>query len=418
MNNVAKSNNVAKNAAIIVAAGSGVRAASASGLPKQYASLAGEMVLTRTLRAFATHPRIALTMVVIRAGDEALYVQAAAGLGTDLAGRLAPFAIGGASRQQSVYNGLKALAPFSPDRALIHDAARPFVDHDVISRVLDALDVHDAALAAVPVADTLKRESGGMAVATVDRSGLWRAQTPQGFRYQTIMDAHETAARAGRSDFTDDASIAEWRGVAVALAQGSEANDKITTAQDLALAERLILAERLSQTETAAPGAEEFRTGTGFDVHGFTAGDHVTLCGVNIAHEAALSGHSDADVALHALTDAMLGAVGAGDIGAHFPPSDARWKGAPSHLFLSHAARLATEAGGRIVNVDVTIICERPKIGPHREVMRARVADILGISIERVSVKATTTEGLGFTGRRKGIAAMAQATVASRRRSC
>jgi 2-C-methyl-D-erythritol 4-phosphate cytidylyltransferase / 2-C-methyl-D-erythritol 2,4-cyclodiphosphate synthase len=416
--------NIMKNAAIIVAAGSGARAATGSGIPKQYASLAGEMVLTRTLRAFTSHPRIAATAVVIRAGDEALYVQAAAGLGPELAARLAPFALGGGSRQQSVYNGLRALASLAPDRALIHDAARPFIDHDVISRVLDALDSHEAALAAVPVADTLKRESGGLAVATVDRANLWRAQTPQGFRYRTIMDAHEAAAGAGRSDFTDDASIVEWRGLSVALTQGSEANGKITTAEDLVLAERLILAERLSQAAAqaqaqapATAGGEEFRTGTGFDVHAFTPGDHVTLCGLRIPHDAGLAGHSDADVALHALTDAILGAIGAGDIGGHFPPSDDNWKGAPSHLFLAHAARLARESvdggsGGRIVNADLTIICERPKIGPHREAMRARVAEILGVEIARVSVKATTTEGLGFTGRREGIAAIAQATVA------
>lgn len=409
------------NAAIIVAAGSGVRAASAAGLPKQYAPLAGEMVLTRTLRAFASHPDVAVLIAVIRAGDEDLYARAAAGLGA----KLAPFALGGPTRQQSVWSGLRALEAFAPERVLIHDAARPFVGHDVISRVLAALAVHDAALAAVPLADTLKRESGGMAVATVDRAGLWRAQTPQGFRYRMILAAHEAAAEAGRFDFTDDAALAEWRGAPAALVPGADVNTKITTAEDLALANRLAEAERLAQADgVAAEGrpadrpagegeaAEDVCTGSGFDVHRFEPGDHVMLCGVAIPHTARLAGHSDADVALHALTDALLGAIGAGDIGTHFPPSDMRWKGAPSRLFLAHAAERVRQAGGRIVNVDVTIICERPKVGPHREAMRACVAGILGLAPARVSVKATTTEGLGFAGRGEGVAAMAQASVA------
>jgi 2-C-methyl-D-erythritol 4-phosphate cytidylyltransferase/2-C-methyl-D-erythritol 2,4-cyclodiphosphate synthase len=405
-----------KNAAIVVAAGSGVRASSASGLPKQYASIGGEMVLTHTLRAFASHPDIGLIVTVIRAGDEALYVQAAAGLGAKLAARLGRFVAGGATRQQSVHNGLKALAAVSPERVLIHDAARPFVDHGVISRVIGALDGCDAALAAVPVADTLKREENGAVAATVDRAGLWRAQTPQGFRYRAILEAHEAAEAASRSDFTDDSAIAEWRGMAVALALGSEANSKITTAEDLALAERLVLAGRLAGPQGAVLG-EDVCTGGGFDAHAFEAGDHVMLCGVRVPHGAGLAGHSDADVALHALTDAVLGAIGAGDIGAHFPPSDQQWRGAASHVFLARAAELVREKGGRIVNVDVTIICERPKIGPHREAMRRRIAGILGLAAERVNVKATTTEKLGFAGRGEGIAAMAQAAVAAPRRA-
>jgi 2-C-methyl-D-erythritol 4-phosphate cytidylyltransferase / 2-C-methyl-D-erythritol 2,4-cyclodiphosphate synthase len=402
------------NAAIIVAAGSGVRAASASGLPKQYVAIGGEMVLTRTLRAVLSHPDIHRVVVVIRADDEALYARATADLDPkDLGPKLAPFVHGGPTRQQSVFNGLEALREAAPECVLIHDAARPFVDHGIISGVLTALGSHAAALAAVPVADTLKREENGMAVATVNRAGLWRAQTPQGFRYRSIVEAHEAAARAGRFDFTDDAAIAEWRGLGVALSQGSEANGKITTAEDLALAERHILAERLpARRADAAEREEDLCTASGFDVHAFEPGDHVMLCGVAIPHAFGLAGHSDADAALHALTDALLGAIGAGDIGGHFPPSDPKWKGAPSHVFLAHAARLARERGGRIINVDVTIICERPKIGPHREAMRARIAEILGLALERVSVKATTTEKLGFTGRGEGIAAMAQANVA------
>ncbi len=387
------------NAAIIVAAGRGTRASGAGAGPKQYFLLAGRPVLARSLAAFLEHEAVDLVQPVIHADDGALYAEAIAGLSSP---KLLPPVHGGENRQQSVCAGLRALAPRGPRNVLIHDAARPFVAPAIIGRVIDALSRHRACLAAVPVADTLKAEADGLVARTVERKGLWRAQTPQGFDFATILAAHGAAEEGGRADFTDDAAIAEWQGVPVALVQGSERNIKLTTAEDFELAESLL---------RAGVPLLETRTGSGFDVHGFEPGDHVTLCGVQVPHDARLKGHSDADVALHALTDALLGAIGAGDIGQHFPPSDERWRSADSAVFLRHAASLVTERGGRIVNADVTIICERPKIGPHRETMRARIAEILGLAVERVSVKATTTEGLGFTGRREGIAAMAMASV-------
>lgn len=385
-------------AALIVAAGRGTRAAGGAGVPKQYARLGRVAMLTETLRALAAHPRVDLLQVVIHPDDGELYEAAARPVGA----KLLPPVHGGAMRQQSVMAGLEALAAHGVARVLIHDAARPFVTADVIDRVLAALDTDVAVVAADPVADTLKRGSADDHVTgTVDRSGLWRAQTPQGFRFAAILDLHRRAAAAGRSDFTDDAVIAEWAGVAVKLVAGSSRNTKITTAEDLAMANALVgAAERM-----------EPRVGTGFDVHRFTEGDHVWLCGVKIAHTAKLEGHSDADVGLHALTDAVLGAIGDGDIGQHFPPSDMKWKGAASRLFLEDAARRVAERGGRICNVDVTLLCEAPRIGPHRETMQKAVAAMLGIDASQVGVKATTTEQLGFTGRREGIAAMATAMV-------
>jgi 2-C-methyl-D-erythritol 4-phosphate cytidylyltransferase/2-C-methyl-D-erythritol 2,4-cyclodiphosphate synthase len=316
--------------------------------------------------------------------------------------------VGGANRQQSVLAGLQALEAHNPSNVLIHDGARPFVGADVISGVLDALVSHKAALAAIPVSDTLKAEADGVVSRTVDRKGLWRAQTPQGFDFAAIFAAHKAAAKAGREDFTDDTAIAEWQGLSVAITPGAERNIKLTTPEDFELGEKLLDGD----DGVGGSGAlTETRMGTGFDVHAFEPGNHLWLCGVRIPHDHGLKGHSDADVALHALTDALLGAMGAGDIGQHFPPSDARWKGAASSQFLAHALELLRKCGGRIVNVDVTIICERPKIGPYREAMRARIKAILGVEKERVSVKATTTEGLGFTGRREGIAAMTSVAV-------
>jgi 2-C-methyl-D-erythritol 4-phosphate cytidylyltransferase/2-C-methyl-D-erythritol 2,4-cyclodiphosphate synthase len=265
-----------------------------------------------------------------------------------------------------------------------------------------ALDAHTGAVAALPVADTLKRVDGsGRLIETVARDGLWRAQTPQGFRFPDILAAHRAAATAGLDDFTDDAAVAAWHGISAVAVEGSERNRKLTTAEDMALAEQ----------DSPSTPARDVRTGTGFDVHRFTDGDHVWLCGLRINHTHGLLGHSDADVGLHALTDALLGAIGDGDIGQHFPPSDARWKNAPSHLFLADAARRVAALGGNISNVDVTLLCEAPKIAPHRDAMRVRIGEILGIEVARVGIKATTTEGLGFTGRREGIAAMAIATV-------
>jgi 2-C-methyl-D-erythritol 4-phosphate cytidylyltransferase/2-C-methyl-D-erythritol 2,4-cyclodiphosphate synthase len=293
--------------------------------------------------------------------------------------------------------GLEALAQFEPERVLIHDGARPFPGGELIDRVLDALDRAAAAIPALPLGDTIKRVDDGLVRETIDRSKLWRAQTPQGFHFQAILAAHRAAV--GRV-LTDDAAVAEAAGLAPVVVPGSEENFKVTTADDLAAAGRLLAARQ-----------SDVRVGQGFDVHPFGPGDHVMVCGVAIPHEVAPVGHSDADVGLHALTDAVLGAIGAGDIGMHFPPSDPQWRGASSDRFLAYAAALVRERGGAIAGVDVTVICERPKIAPHRDRMIERVAEILEISPDRVSVKATTTEKLGFTGRGEGIAAQAVASV-------
>jgi 2-C-methyl-D-erythritol 4-phosphate cytidylyltransferase/2-C-methyl-D-erythritol 2,4-cyclodiphosphate synthase len=375
--------------ALIVAAGRSTRFGGA--LPKQYLALGGGSVLRHAVVAFATHPRIAGVQVVIRDEDRAMFDVAVAGLA------VLPPVPGGAERQDSVRLGLEALVPHDPARVLIHDGARPFPDAALIDRVIDALDRGPAAIPALAVGDTLKRVEDGRIRETVDRAQLWRAQTPQGFHFKPILAAHRAAA--GRI-LTDDSAVAEAAGMTPIVVPGSEDNLKVTTAQDLAAAERLL---------TARLG--DVRVGQGFDVHGFGPGDHVVICGVEIAHGAGLVGHSDADVGLHALADALLGAIGAGDIGLHFPPSDPQWRGAGSDRFLAHAAALVRANGGEIAAVDVTVICERPKIAPHRARMVGRVAAILAISPARVSVKATTTEGLGFTGRGEGIAAQAVATV-------
>jgi 2-C-methyl-D-erythritol 4-phosphate cytidylyltransferase / 2-C-methyl-D-erythritol 2,4-cyclodiphosphate synthase len=375
--------------ALVVAAGRGTRLGAP--LPKQYLPLAGKPVLRYSLETLASHSGIDAVRVVFNPDDAASYEAAAHGLD------LLPPVAGGAARQDSVRLGLESLAAAPPARVLIHDGARPFLDRDTIDRVLAALDAAPGAIPALPVKDTVKRGVSDRVAETLDRSALWRAQTPQGFDYAAILAAHRTAQG---SELSDDAAVAERAGLAVRLVAGSEANFKVTTAEDLEQAERLLLARQ-----------GDIRTGQGFDVHAFGPGDHVWLCGVKVAHERGLIGHSDADVGLHALTDAILGALGAGDIGQHFPPSDPKWRGAPSHLFLSHAGALVASAGGRIGHLDVTLICERPKIGPYRDAMVARIAEILRLERGRVSVKATTTEGLGFTGRGEGIAAQAVATL-------
>lgn len=374
--------------ALIVAAGRGHRAG--SGLPKQYRLLAGQSLLRRSCAAFINHPLVDAVGAVIHPDDADIYSESTVGL------ELLPPVHGGATRQESCRNGLESLAGMAPERVLIHDAARPFVDKATIDRVLDALASAPAAIAAVPVTDTLKKAgSSARVIGTVEREGLWRAQTPQGFRYAEILKAHrELAAQS----LTDDAAVAEAAGLAVALAPGSEDNFKLTTEEDFARAEHML-------------GAGDIRVGNGFDVHRFDEGNAVMLCGIKISFNKSLAGHSDADVALHAITDALLGAIGDGDIGSHFPPGDAQWSGADSARFLRHAAELVGRRGGEIRHLDVTLICEAPKIGPHREAMRTRVAEIAGVGIERVSVKATTTEGLGFTGRGEGIAAQATATI-------
>jgi 2-C-methyl-D-erythritol 4-phosphate cytidylyltransferase/2-C-methyl-D-erythritol 2,4-cyclodiphosphate synthase len=391
-------------AALIVAAGRGVRAnrvgpASQESVPKQYSLLAGRPVLAHAIAAFEACPDIGTITVVIHPDDHDLYAAATAG---DFP-HLTPPVLGGATRQESVRLGLDALAAASPDLVLIHDAARPCVTPDIVARVIAALASRKGAIAAEPLADTLKRETGaGLVGETVARTGLWKAQTPQGFHFATIHDAHTRAAAAGAPDFTDDAAIAEWVGIEVALVPGTARNFKITTPEDMTMAEQLL---------GAATPAFEPRTGTGFDVHAFCPGDHVWLAGVEIPHDRGLEGHSDADAPLHALTDALLGAIGDGDIGQHFPPSDPAWKGAASRLFVEDAARRIAARGGRITNVDLTILCEEPRIGPHRDAMRGAIAAMLAIDVSRVAVKATTTERLGFTGRKEGLAALATATV-------
>lgn len=386
-------------AALIVAAGRGARAGRGTLPPKQYAPLAGRSVLAHTIAAFEACPAIGTIVVVIHPNDSALFAASASGCSA----RLAPPVIGGATRQESVRLGLQALADAGVDQVLIHDAARPFVTADIVQRVLASLETHEGAIAADPLADTLKRDGGDGAISeTVPRAGLWKAQTPQGFRFAPILAAHTRAAADGLADFTDDAAIAEWAGMKVALVPGSSRNFKITTPEDMQMAEHLLA--------HVAP-LWETRTGTGFDVHALCEGDHVWLGGVRIPHDRGLLGHSDADAPLHALTDALLGAIGDGDIGQHFPPSDPAWKGARSRLFVEDAATRIRSRGGRIVNVDVTVLCEEPRIGPHRDAIRAEIADMLGIDVTRVAVKATTTERLGFTGRKEGIAALATASV-------
>ncbi len=328
---------------------------------------------------------------MIHGDDRALYEAAAEGLD------LLPPAIGGAERQDSVRLGLESLVELDPTAVAIHDGARPFVAPALIDRVLAALDDGAGAIPALPVSDTIKRGSGGAIVETVDRRELWRAQTPQTFRFRPILEAHRAAAGL---QLSDDAAVAERAGIPVRLVAGSEENFKVTTPEDFARAERAL-----------AAGLGDIRTGQGFDVHPLGPGDHVWLCGLKVPHDRSLVGHSDADVGLHAITDAILGALGAGDIGLHFPPSDARWRGAASDRFLRHAAEMVGARGGRIAHVDVTLICERPKVSPHRDAMVARIAEILGLARDRVSVKATTTEKLGFTGREEGIAAQAVATI-------
>jgi 2-C-methyl-D-erythritol 4-phosphate cytidylyltransferase/2-C-methyl-D-erythritol 2,4-cyclodiphosphate synthase len=304
---------------------------------------------------------------------------------------------GGPTRQESVRRGLDALTEVAPGFVLIHDAARPLASRRLVESVIVALEEGaEAVVPMLPISDSLRHLESEFVGGAIPREGACRVQTPQGFVYRAICEAHKRFAGGNAGD---DIALAEAAGMKIGAVPGEEANLKITTASDLAFAERLIA------------GSGETRVGTGFDVHRFTTGDHLWLCGVRIPHERGLEGHSDADAGLHALTDAILGALAAGDIGRHFPPSEERWRGASSRLFLQHAAELVRERGGAILHCDITIICERPKIGPHRQAMRASIAGMLGLDISRVSVKATTTEGLGFTGRGEGLAAQAVATI-------
>jgi 2-C-methyl-D-erythritol 4-phosphate cytidylyltransferase/2-C-methyl-D-erythritol 2,4-cyclodiphosphate synthase len=366
-----------KTVALIVAAGQGLR--SGSTLPKQYAPLAGRAMLAWSHAALSAHPAIDAVLVAIAPGQEALAEQAVPGVRT---------VVGGARRQDSVAAGFAALA--GADRILVHDAARPFVSAEVIDRLLAALDDHDGAVPVLPVADTLVRDDGGL----VPRAGLHRVQTPQAFRLPALARAH--AGWQG-GEATDDAQMVRAAGGSVALVEGDAMLEKVTYPADFAAAE--------------ARRGFETRSASGFDVHRLEDGEELWLGGVRIPHHQGLSGHSDADVALHAITDAVLGTIAAGDIGTHFPPSDPQWRGAESGQFLSHARHLVEAKGGRVTFVDLTLMCEAPKIGPHRAAMQARIAELLGLSTDRVSVKATTTEKLGFTGRGEGIAAQAVATV-------
>lgn len=372
-----------KTAALIVAAGQGMRAG--GDIPKQFAMLAGRPMLAHSHAILSAHPAIDEVLVVIGEGQETA-LQAALGE--------VPFVMGGASRRDSVRKGLEALDGF--DRVLIHDAARPFLAPAVIDALCAALDTHPGALPALPVADTLARGAERLGE-TVARDGLWRVQTPQAFHYETILDAHR--AWPDDSEATDDAQMIRALGHDVAIVPGDPMLEKITHPADFAAA------------EARHAASLRVRTAQGFDVHRFAEGEELWLGGIRIPHSKGLSGHSDADVALHAITDSLLGTIGAGDIGMHFPPSDPKWRGAASARFLEHAAGLVAAQGGVIDFIDLTIVCEAPKIGPHREAIRESIAAILRLPTGRVSVKATTTERLGFTGRGEGMAAQAIATV-------
>jgi 2-C-methyl-D-erythritol 4-phosphate cytidylyltransferase / 2-C-methyl-D-erythritol 2,4-cyclodiphosphate synthase len=382
-----------KTAAIVVAAGRGLRAG--GGGPKQYRMIGGRPVIARAMEPFCEHPQVFAVQPITNPDDVALFNEAVAGL------RYQAPANGGATRQASVHAGLEALADQAPDIVLIHDAARPFVSPAVIERAIAAAQVTGAAVPTAPVVDTIKVVNDkGHVEATPGRASLRIAQTPQAFRFDVILAAHRRAAAEGRDDFTDDAALAEWAGLTVATFEGDPANMKLTTPEDFSREEARL-----------AASLGDIRMGTGYDVHAFGDGDHLMICGVRVPHTRGFLAHSDGDVGLHALVDAILGALADGDIGSHFPPSDPQWKGAASDKFLEYAVGRVTARGGKIANLEVTLICERPKIGPLRDTMRTRISEISGVPVSRVAVKATTSERLGFTGREEGIAATAAATI-------
>jgi len=381
-------------AAVVVAAGRGLR----TGLdyPKQYKVLGGSPMVRESLRVFTGHPEVDLVVPVIHPDDTSRFAVAAEGLS------LAKPVSGAATRQGSVRAGLESLASDKPDIVLVHDAARPFTSQALVSRAIAAAAKHGAAVPGLPVTDTVKLiDDDSLVASTLDRSHLRTVQTPQAFSYPLLLDAHRRASAAKRDDFPDDAALVEWAGMKVAIFEGEARNMKMTTPEDFARVDR-----------EAQMAAADIRTGIGYDIHAFDeGGDHVWLGGVKIPHARKLQGHSDADVALHALTDAILGALADGDIGVHFPPSDEKWRGASSDKFLKFAVDRVTARGGQVSHLDVAIVCEAPKVNPHRDAMRARIAEIAGVSIDRVGVKATTNEKLGALGRSEGIAAMATATV-------
>jgi 2-C-methyl-D-erythritol 4-phosphate cytidylyltransferase / 2-C-methyl-D-erythritol 2,4-cyclodiphosphate synthase len=384
---------MAEVAAVLVAAGRGSRAG--GDLPKQFRPIGGKPMIRRSLVMLVEHPEVDLVQPVIHPEDMGMFRSSAASL------ELLPPVFGGATRQSSVRAGLEALAAHKPDIVLIHDAARPFASPALVSRAIAAAGHTGAAIPALLVTDTVKTvDPAGLVEKTLDRTALRLVQTPQSFGFLALLDAHRRAAAAGRVDFTDDAALAEWAGLKVSVFPGERGNIKITEEGDFARAEAMAFA-----------ALADVRIGSGIDVHAFGPGDHVTLGGVKIPHAQALTGHSDADVVLHALTDAILGALADGDIGEHFPPSDAQWKGASSDRFLAFALDRLARRGGRLVHVDINVVCEAPRIGPHRDAMRANIARLAGIDAGRVAVKATTSEKLGFTGRGEGIVAYATATV-------
>lgn len=387
---------MAEVAAVVVAAGRGARAG--GDVPKQFWQVGGETVLRRVLSVLLKSPAVGAIQPVIRPEDRTLFETATTGfVDTKLLAAVA----GGATRQASVRAGLEALQARSPDIVLIHDAARPFASPALFERAAAAAEKTGAAIPGLPVSDTIKSvDAQGLVGETLPRDALRAIQTPQGFAFAPLLEAHRRAAREGRADFTDDAALAEWAGMKVSVFEGEAGNIKLTSADDFARAEAVLMAT-----------LGDVRTGTGIDVHAFGPGDHVMIGGIRMPHGRALSGHSDADVGLHALTDAVLGALADGDIGAHFPPSDPQWKGASSDRFLAFAVARVRARGGVVAHLDLTIVCESPKIGPYREVMRGNIARIAGIDVSRVAVKATTSEKLGFTGRGEGIAAYATATV-------
>ncbi|AMO71819.1 bifunctional 2-C-methyl-D-erythritol 4-phosphate cytidylyltransferase/2-C-methyl-D-erythritol 2,4-cyclodiphosphate synthase [Sphingorhabdus sp. M41] len=385
---VEASNPSDKTHALIVAAGVGARAA--LDVPKQFQTIGGKPMVRHSVEKFLSHPDIDQIWIVVAAGQEDQLNQALAPLSSY------KIVIGGATRQQSVYKGLMAIRQAGGAKyILVHDAARPFVSNQVIDRLLDRLKSASAVMPALPSVDTMVRVRNNQLDQTEDRNSLWRVQTPQAFDFQKLIDAHENFD--ANRDASDDAQIFQAAGHSVAIVEGDEALKKYTLPADF--------------TETGTEDMRQIRTGMGYDVHRLAAGEELWLGGLKIDHDNGLAGHSDADVLLHALTDALLGTIAAGDIGDHFPPSDPQWRGAASSRFVEHAASLIAEKGGVIQNVDMTIICEAPKIKPHRETIRENVATMLNLDRDRVSVKATTTEGLGFTGRREGIAAQAIATI-------
>lgn len=388
-------------AALIVAAGRGSRAG--AGIPKQYRSLNGKPVLTRTLEAFLHHPRLESVLVVIHPDDQELYQASLDGFIDNPTRLRLSLAYGGETRQDSVRNGLEILSKTAPTHVLIHDAARPFVADDLINSALEAADMWGAAVPGIAVTDTIKVIGPeGKIVSTPDRANLRAVQTPQIFEFFSLLAAHRKAASANLHTFTDDGALAEWAGLPVHMFMGDVSNIKLTHATDFAEAERRL---------RGVPMTYVTRLGTGFDVHAFGEGDHVWLGGIKISHDRGIVAHSDGDVILHALTDALLGAIADGDIGTHFPPSDPQWRGASSDRFLAHAAGLVRTRGGLIDHLDATLLCENPRLGPYREAMRQRIAEICGLRLDQVSLKATTTEKLGFTGRGEGIAAQAAATI-------